>query len=197
MVTDKQCVHFDMGGERFPARALLTTYCKKKANILALSHLDADHVRFIRKAGRFLKLCLLDKGSFPKNKFTPRLPLCSTMPSHLKLLHRSSFRLRNESHIYIWKNLVLVPGDAYKKQELGLLSSRDILSIRFLLVGHHGSKTSSHEHFVRKLKNLEQAIVSARRSKYGHPHAHTTATFRRLKAPVITTEDFGTLIYEL
>lgn len=187
------CIHFDMGGENFTHSHILKKWCFQKNNALALSHLDKDHVRFIKKFSRSFNLCLINKDQFPKHKDVNALDTCKTIHG-LQQIYRSNFTFKNESHIYSWNNTVLAPGDAYKKQERMIHQK---LSARFLLVGHHGSRTSSSDGWIRRLPSLQQALVSARKKKYGHPHINTVKTFKKYYVPLIETNNFGHLIYEL
>ncbi|AXH98954.1 DNA internalization-related competence protein ComEC/Rec2 [Sporosarcina sp. PTS2304] len=62
-----------------------------------------------------------------------------------------------------------------------------------LKAGHHGSKTSSTEPFVRLIKP-ELAIISAgRNSRYGHPHVEVTERFDFHGIPYLSTAESGTI----
>ncbi|ARD49537.1 hypothetical protein SporoP33_15580 [Sporosarcina sp. P33] len=62
-----------------------------------------------------------------------------------------------------------------------------------LKAGHHGSRTSSTEPFIRFLKP-EFAVVSAgRNSRYGHPHEDVMERYKENGTPVWTTAERGTI----
>lgn len=195
-VSKDQCLHFDMGGQYFRNSKRLFSLCKNKKNILALTHLDKDHVRFINKYKNILNLCLFKKKLFPNISKNYKLNNCLYSPSNMHLLRQAVFRTRNDSHVYIWGRKVLITGDLPKKQELMLIENLKHNSVRILLVGHHGSKTSSHKRLISALPMLQQAIVSANSKVYGHPHPTTSDTFAQKKIALLLTEDFGTLLYE-
>lgn len=197
-VVDKtKCWHFDMGGEFSAQQQQLLGLCQRKVNVLALTHLDRDHTSFIRKYTHSLQLCLFFKKTFSLPKKWKSLADCREPTEPLRVLYSSKFKFKNESHMYLWKKLLLVTGDSYKTAEIQLSKNHLLQFPKFFLVGHHGSKTSSHPLFISQLKSISQAIVSARRHKYGHPHFTTRTTFRRYRVPLIETQNFGTLIYEL
>lgn len=194
LVLQKMCVHFDMGGEYFRHNSNLTKHCAHKDNRVVLSHLDSDHVRFLQKIHRRFNICIINRHQFPKHKSIKSIASCH-QPQYLQQLYISKFNYKNESHIYKWKNRILASGDAYKKQERQI-KKKDLLDIEFLIVSHHGSRTSSEKKFISSFKNLKQALVSARKEKYGHPHKLTLSTFKKNHIPLIETDLYGTLIYE-
>lgn len=62
-----------------------------------------------------------------------------------------------------------------------------------LKAGHHGSRTSSSEVFIRELQP-ELAILSyGRKNRYGHPHEEVMATFYKYGIPTIATADVGSI----
>lgn len=194
IVSKKLCLHFDMGGEYFRHSAKLIQYCGHKKNQIALSHMDHDHIRFVQKINRRFDVCIVNKHQLPIHTSIKNIASCR-QPKDLEQMYTSTFSYKNESHVYSWKNEILAPGDAYKKQERRL-AQNNLTRIRFLLVGHHGSKTSSDKSFIASLPKLKQALVSARKPKYGHPHIFTRDVFKKNKIPLIETHVFGTLIYE-
>lgn len=195
-VEEKFCVHFDMGGQKAPPREALLYYCGTKKNYLALTHLDKDHIRFIKKFASALRLCLITKKSFPKNKAVQSLKSCNETPYGLHQVMVADFLERNDSHVYLWNNTALITGDLPRRGELRLIPKLRKNKIRFFLAGHHGSKTSSHPQFVRRLIHLEQVLISAKKYTYGHPHEITRKTFKKSGVPLVETQHFGSLIFE-
>lgn len=197
VVNAADCLHIDIGGEYVPDAPLLLRECQEKSNSLILTHLDRDHIRFLAHFQKKLKVCVTGIHTLPQHPLLNRVPECAHSPTHLRLLQKSSFKQKNDSHIYLWNSILLIMGDSYHTAELNLLNKHELQHIRYLLVGHHGSRTSSHPRFVAQLPRLEQAVVSARHKKYGHPHAKTRGVFRQFKKPLIETQSFGTLIFEM
>ncbi len=98
------------------------------------------------------------------------------------------------SQIYAIQGLALIPGDSTKQQE-EIWS--DYLSgsgrLKWLILGHHGSQTSTSPALLAKLKHLKIGIASCRQQRYGHPHASVTARLQQQGVSVLTTEDWGAI----
>ncbi len=60
-------------------------------------------------------------------------------------------------------------GDADIKIENQIIDERDSLNVDVLRIGHHGSKTSTCEEFV-KFTSPKLAIISVGKNYYGHPN---------------------------
>lgn len=65
---------------------------------------------------------------------------------------------------------VLLTGDAEKPLEYRLLFSGTDLRADILKIGHHGSKTSTAEEFLRAVGPKVAVISVGRKNRYGHPH---------------------------
>lgn len=90
---------------------------------------------------------------------------------------------------------VLLTGDAERALEYRLVfESPALLDSDILKVGHHGSKTSSSEEFLKTV-SPDIAIVSAgRKNKYGHPHADVMERFKKLGIAVRRTDTDGDIV---
>lgn len=96
---------------------------------------------------------------------------------------------------------VLLTGDASSKIERILLSeyaddaTGTYLQSDILKLGHHGSKTSSAEAFLKSVMP-DFAIVSAGLdNRYRHPSAEVVERLERLGFPIIKTTDRGSVIF--
>jgi competence protein ComEC len=91
---------------------------------------------------------------------------------------------------------VMFTGDAPNKTEeyeLGL--DGDNVRSDILKAGHHGSKTSADENFIKAV-NPKWAIISAGfHNQYGHPNKETTELFNKLHVPYLITYERGTIIF--
>jgi len=68
------------------------------------------------------------------------------------------------------QNHILLTGDAEEKTEYQLINFGVIPQAQILQVGHHGSKSSSSENFVKAV-NPETAVIQVgKNNRYGHPH---------------------------
>ncbi|MCB9072411.1 MAG: hypothetical protein H6623_02225 [Bdellovibrionaceae bacterium] len=195
LIDNNYCIHVDMGGEFYQVVKMAQRYCVSKKNVLLLTHLDRDHRNFIPNMQKRIALCLFEKTTYPLDK---RITLTNCNQSHLPWIKRvftSHFKVQNEGHAFLLFNTFLITGDLPAVLENKISGSLD--KIRFLLVGHHGSKTSSSLSLLHRLTNLESAIVSARKHKYGHPHFITQKKFRDLNVPLVDTETYGTLVFDI
>lgn len=183
------CLHFDMGGEKI-SFSKVEDLCAKKYNAIYLTHLDWDHISFIKK---FLnsteRVCLF----YPKKKkrWMESIAICNPPEQDVRIL---SYGIDNadsnsSSIVYLVKEQILISGDApmseerkwYKKVPQG---------IRVLLLGHHGSYTSSGVELLNWVQP-QMAVVSARKAKYGHPHWRVTRKLKKTGIPLLRTEAQG------
>lgn len=188
------CFHFDAGGETAPLRQI-AAFCEKRKNILFLSHDDFDHIRYAGWLARQLKSCWAISPRlqifFQRLKNPP--PLCADSNLEPLLIHAPSRRQRFanlQSLVYI-SNRILFPGDAPSASEKLWRLHPQVASVRYLLLGHHGSRTSSSEELLEKTLELKMAFASSRRRRYGHPHAETLWRLQRHRVPILSTEDWG------
>ncbi len=111
---------------------------------------------------------------------------------------------------------VMLTGDATQKVESHLLSlassfsnptasptsPTDLPDLRLesdiLKVGHHGSRTSTSEAFVRAVAPRFAAISCGLDNKYGHPHQETLDTLSSANPPIkiFRTDQDGTIIFK-
>ncbi len=93
---------------------------------------------------------------------------------------------------------IMFTGDAPNETEEYVITlNPDEMKSTVLKVGHHGSRTSASEVFVRSV-NPQFAVISAGvKNRYGHPHKETTDLFNKLHIPVLGTYEKGTIIMKL
>lgn len=90
----------------------------------------------------------------------------------------------------------MLTGDAPRHVEHSLTAAYgDILASDVLKAGHHGSKTSSDEAFVKAV--APQYVVYSRGcdNRYGHPAVETIALFKKLAIPALDTCESGTVTF--
>lgn len=191
------CVHIDMGG----THKNLPAPCPSKANSLFITHYDLDHISMARSQAQKAHLCLMDtvptSVSPRKLQMLSPIPQCQGTPhSAVQRLYRARFKKRNESHAYVVAKSFLVTGDSDKNIE-HLWANTNLPHIHYLLLGHHGSRTSTSEQLLSYLPRLRMAFVSALKKKYGHPHHEVMEKLKKRRIPVIMTEEFGNIAIEL
>ena len=199
-LTKEKCYHFDMGGERFPKSKLFRT-CKNKNNKVYYTHWDTDHINFSLSAKKiFPSLCRMPSGrklpkSYRKKRMLKKIPECAshTIPDIKKIHHPRILSAKNSndsSRIFVVKGKALIPGDSSRKMEKywGPLIKDPI---KVLVMGHHGSFSSTSSFLLRHLPQLKLSIASARKKRYGHPHKKVVRRLNRRGVLVLSTEDFG------
>ena len=97
----------------------------------------------------------------------------------------------------IYDTQFLFMGDADKKVEKYILERENKQEVDVLKLGHHGSKTSSDEKFLKSLK-VKMGIISAgRENRYNHPSPETLDTLGKLHIPYMSTQYDGTISYKI
>ena len=196
--TPSQCIHFDIGGERV-CWTCIQKECQNKDNFLLISHGDWDHISFAYQAQRRLKnLCLKNRPTLLKKRqnFFKNFPKCQKNPLKKINFHfQPPFpkkKANDNSHIF-GINHFLIPGDSTDKMEKIWLHRLPPSRYKTLILGHHGSRTSTSTELLNALPHLKLAITSSRKKKYGHPHHSVKSRLSRYKVPLISTEHWGTI----
>ncbi len=74
---------------------------------------------------------------------------------------------------------ILLTGDASKEVEDFILQENN-LSADVLKLGHHGSKSSSGESFLKEVKPLYSIVSAGLKNRYGHPHHAVIETVKKV-----------------
>ncbi|WP_413584632.1 ComEC/Rec2 family competence protein [Bdellovibrio sp. HCB274] len=90
----------------------------------------------------------------------------------------------------------LFPGDSPIKAESLWQGLPWVTNARVLVLGHHGSRTSTSEELLDHLPVLKMAIASARWERYKHPHAEVIYRLKKRQIPLLKTEDWGNIWFE-
>jgi competence protein ComEC len=212
-IHDNECWHFDVGGEFKDQIQKIRPICALRKNRIFLSHWDWDHIGFLPKliTGNW-NLCLAARpGGIPKNNtrinLIKNLRPCSSNPvkkiwdvnngdpqTAMKLKNRSN---NHDSNVFYLPRIgILIPGDSTSNEEK-LWLHRVPPETFGLVLGHHGSKGSSSEFLLAHLPVLKWAVASQRFRRYGHPHPEVVARLRRLRIPLLKTEEWGNIHFIL
>lgn len=90
----------------------------------------------------------------------------------------------------------LLTGDSPLNIEEYLVDSGVVLDSDVLKAGHHGSKTSTSDTFVKKV-DPEYAVISAgKNNKYGHPHKEVLDILSKNNVEILNTADIGRIIFK-
>lgn len=92
---------------------------------------------------------------------------------------------------------ILLTGDIGEDQEQKLLLRNVLRPVDILKIGHHGSRTSSSEAFLKAVQPKIAVIQVGRKNRYGHPAQSTLDRLATLKIPVLRTDQSGTLRCDL
>jgi len=88
--------------------------------------------------------------------------------------------------------VILLPGDIDKKAETLLLETYGSeLKSDVLIVGHHGSKTSSSNAWLVQVDPQLAIVSSGFKNRFKHPHANVVRRFQQLLIPLFNTADSG------
>ena len=188
---------------------------RTRLDLLVLTHFDSDHVGGVEQllyrmkvvqiavpaggAGaeddlRLLALAEESGAEVIRVDETKHLPLGE---AELTLFPPFSGGASNESGLFALCSVdgfdVLITGDADSFVEKMLVKYRDIPDIELLIVGHHGSKNSSCEEFLRATAP-ELAVISAgANNSYGHPADETLKRLEALGSQVHRTDEEGSV----
>lgn len=90
----------------------------------------------------------------------------------------------------------LFTGDAEEDAESEMLTSGVNLKADILQVGHHGSKTSTTDRFLKAVQPNVAIYSASVNNQYGHPHIETINRLEKSGALVYGTDIHGTVIVE-
>ncbi|KIQ94758.1 ComEC family competence protein [Anoxybacillus thermarum] len=88
----------------------------------------------------------------------------------------------------------LFTGDLEEKGEQQLITMYRSLPVDILKVGHHGSKTSTSEPFLRHIRPKVALISVGRRNRYGHPHREVLKRLRDYHVRTFRTDEHGAIV---
>ncbi len=198
------CLHYDLGGERNPIQKV-NFHCQGKKNFVFLSHLDWDHISFLKSFSlQFSNACLmpltLTSASSKKSQSLKSLPICSEINQQIvntftrTLFSQMPSKNSNDNSQIQWSRRfrVLIPGDSPRRLEKIWKDEVPTSTLGWIL-GHHGSRTSNSAELLQALPSLKWAVASARSQRYGHPHKEIVRRLKKEKVPLLKTEDWGHL----
>lgn len=96
--------------------------------------------------------------------------------------------------LYVYDDIFYMGGDLSSSHE----DSLPIGQVTVLKVGHHGSKESTSEHFLRKLRPRDILISVGKENRFGHPHQDVLDRIQRVlgeSAQIMRTDVQGSIMY--
>lgn len=90
---------------------------------------------------------------------------------------------------------ILFTGDMERRLEFGLVSRGLDVRADILKIGHHGSKTSSSEYFLKAVSPKMAIISAGAKNRYGHPHQSVLDRLERLGIRIRRTDIDGDISF--
>lgn len=185
-----------------------------KIDQIILTHADADHSGDLEEVLKTIKTEVVYVGNgLEKDKRYTRLqkkyqvkilPLTlgdKIKNSNLNVLWPINDSLgRNEDSIVTYakygNNRFLFMGDLDKQNEMNILNMQKNLIADVIKLGHHGSKTSSGDDFLKRIRPKIAIISAGRNNRYKHPHDETMRTLAKNKIAYFNTQTDGMIKYK-
>ena len=192
-------IFIDTGGLKYKdlATGSLIPFLKKKRvyniDLVITTHDDFDH------NGALYSL----KNNFKIKQIMTNVTFHNVNYGNLKLKNYNNHILDgnedNEMSLVIGFNIggddYLVTGDASKEIETNMMKEYKNIPCDILKVGHHGSKTSTSDAFVKWLKPKEGVISVGKNNSYGHPHKEVLNILKNNNVKIRRTDLEGTITY--
>ncbi|MCI8569068.1 MAG: DNA internalization-related competence protein ComEC/Rec2 [Bacilli bacterium] len=187
-----------------------------KLDYLIITHGDADHMgEAIQLIENFkVEVVIFNCGEYnnlekklikvlekKKIKYYSCIKELNIDKNKLYFLQTKEYNNENDNSNVIYTEIegyrFLFMGDAGVLKEKDILDTYDISKIDVLKVGHHGSRTSTSELFLKKI-NPQIALISAGRdNKFNHPHDEVLKLLNKYKIKVFSTKEFGSITIDL
>ena len=192
---------------------------RNRVDALILTHLHADHTNGVTALLDRIPVdrLLLPAGSEDEENMLPAILdaagehgteviyIAEELTAHVGSLNLTLMLPRagageNESGVVVLASFsgqkALVMGDAEENAELALLARGVVPDVDILVVGHHGSKTSSNVLFLRAAR-AETALISVGYNSYGHPGAEVLEHLAIYADNIYRTDEDGTVTIQM
>ena len=91
---------------------------------------------------------------------------------------------------------ILLPGDIERRAEHWLVANGAIPRVDLVIAPHHGSRTSSTDAFIAATQPAFVVFSAGYRNRWGFPARDVEERWRAVDACLLTTGDFGALVFE-
>jgi competence protein ComEC len=205
LLLPRAVVAFDAGPDSSDAMSeALDRQGVETIDLMVVSHWDLDHVGGLERLVGQGRIRRLVHGAEPaeawmsvrKEAWCRRIPEgCATVAGHRSLsdgfrleFHTGDAESRDDNSRSLVARLVdaagtgllLAPGDLDTTGESRLLASDPDLRAQVLLVGHHGSRSSSSLPFLGAVGAKTAIVQAGSGNRYGHPHVEALERLRHL-----------------
>ena len=190
----------------------------RRLDVLAVSHPDADHFAGVPALLRNFEVGEMWVAADPSVEDYARIrpllrscgvPLVTLRQGEVKQLGQVAFEVlgpapaparkwsRNDQSLVLraryGRHSFLLTGDIEERAESHLLERNVLSGAAVLKVAHHGSKTSSHQPFLERVRPTFAVISAGFRSPFGHPHPSVVKRLEQNGARVLRTDREGTI----
>lgn len=202
---------FDAGG-RLPGdvtmRTIMRLYGSRRVKAIFISHAHRDHVALLSEINP-QATCFVPHTQIAYMRSCPEFSGRNLIP----LFAGDHMMLGNAEVLVHWPRAALIQpglddeglivelilpwariwfsGDASRQVEQNL--SVTPFPKRVLVVGHHGSNTSTHAPWLSRMQPALAVISCGRHNRFGHPHPRVLEDLRRHAIPVWSTHQSGTI----
>lgn len=218
VLSGEQTLVFDCGGQDNPgeiAANYLEGAGRESIDLLVLSHLHADHCNGVPMLLELMPVEEIvlspdadaDEGVLSviadaAERHGTRLTLLSGDEGRsmeklcLKLFAPPDAGAENErciiSLVTVGDYDMIMTGDSLRKAELELTERTQLPDAELLIVGHHGSQTSTDDAFLETVRP-EDAVISVGWNSYGHPTREVLAKLQIHGCRIWRTDRSGTV----
>ena len=140
---------------------------------------------------------------YARHGMTVMLDADSIVPTHFSVLfpdrpttHWETNSASVVGRLQIGQTSMLLGGDAPSSLEDFLLEARpQAVDVDILKLGHHGSKTSTSEVFLKATSPALAVVSAGVANRYGHPAPEVLSRLKQLGIPFVTTQESGTVTF--
>jgi competence protein ComEC len=182
---------------------LLSKIKVHKLDLMVISHSDNDHSGGLLAAQSALKIARLDSeiagdGSVVNKPCESNLAWqWDGVSFHYRHPDVSSEKkINNRScvlEISTQQCKVLIMADAEKKIEALLIPTNIQANQQVLIVGHHGSNTSTSKDFLQREAFTSALISNGYKNRYGHPHPSVLKRLHQAEVEIYRTDVLGSI----
>lgn len=181
----------------------------RKLDLLILTHGDFDHMGSVEAIIQNFKIAkvflnsgkdtILEKGVIQKMSKDQIHHISEGTVRFRKnifsFLNTKSIKNENNDSLIVYTEVekyhIVFMGDAEEENEMRIKEVYNLGQMDILKVGHHGSKTSSSEEFIAKIKPKYSLISVGRENRYGHPHIEVMTRLHKFHSKIYRTDQDG------
>ncbi len=99
------------------------------------------------------------------------------------------------SKLTFGKNKFLLMADVPEEKEREIMEKGKNIEAQILKVGHHGSKNSSGQDFLKKVGAKDAVISVGKTNRYGHPSQEALDRLQAEKMNIFRTDEMGDIVF--